>query len=302
MAFMGYGVKPSVSAPGAISLLDADGHRHAFGWGSLTGSERKTIAIRSHQQLKGFYEGIDSRLNLQKGHFCASAVWFQLNYQTAMLLVHRPLLNESPGSFTLDLALRSVTSAAASISRILRVHRKYSGFKHVMPEVIECVLSAAVIHLLNATSGRTTLGRQSANGLRTCLEVLQEMEPKWHVRVDRAISRLQQLAHRWKVIWALPLNLSQPLSMTAHDEVAPDQIVPKQIGVNHPNNLNMSMSGDFSGADIPVSYDPFWDRPNYQGALEQINTSTDMQNWNLDWLFENGGLQPGFDYGSFGQM
>lgn len=152
--------------------------RHAFGWANLTPDERKELVTRSHEALEDFYHSTDGRLQLRRGHMPESAVWFQMAYQAVILLIHRPFLNEASGSFTLDFALRSATSAAASISRIIRSYRKHRGFNTFAPQVIDYILSAAVIHLLNATAGRTTLGRQSANGIKSCVEALMDMQTK----------------------------------------------------------------------------------------------------------------------------
>lgn len=79
------------------------------------------------------------------------------------------------------------------------------------PQVVDYIVSAAVIHLLNATSGkRSALGRQSMSGIRTCLEALQDMHRQWPSLGARSIRQIQDLAHRWKVVWALPSALAGP--------------------------------------------------------------------------------------------
>jgi hypothetical protein len=251
----------------------------------LSPDERKALVTRSHQALEEFYHGVDLRLKLRKDHMPESAVWFQMAYHAAILLIHRPFLNEPSGSSTLNLALRSATSAAASISRIIRGYRHHNGFANLAPQVIDYILSAAVIHVLNATSGRTTLGRQSANGIRSCIEALLDMQPKWHFRVKRSITRIQELAHRWKVVWALPISLSQPLVV--------------ENGPQRPLELQRT-TGDTSEAsryhssveieNALVSPD-LWDPDQYMGALDKIHGSWGMtESWNLDMLFQSDDL------------
>ncbi|TVY71382.1 Nitrogen assimilation transcription factor nit-4, partial [Lachnellula suecica] len=252
----------------------------AFGWVKLSSVERKNLIVRSHQALKDFYDEVNPQLSLQGEPVSGSAIWFQIAYHTAVLLIHRPFLNEPAGSFTLDFALRSATSAAASISRITRTYRKHSAFKEVLPQIIEYLLSAATIHLLNATSGRTPLGRQSANGLRCCLDALQDMEPKWEVRVQRAILRIRQLAHRWRIGWALPLCLSQPLQdheLIQEKAAAVAQICPPEDETSVVLNEDNGNTNYFD--DYLVD---FWDLAQYNGALEQINDLVDLpESWDF---------------------
>jgi hypothetical protein len=271
MGFM-YGSSVSLTLRQIYSSLK--GTRLAFGWAHLSSSERKDLIVRSHQALKDFYDAVDPQLSLQGDSVSGSAIWFQVAYHTAVLLIHRPFLNEPTGSFTLDFALRSATSAAVSISRITRTYRKHPAFKEVLPQIIEYLLSASIIHLLNATSGRTLLGRQSANGLRCCLEGLQDMEPKWEVRVQRAILRIRQLAHRWKVVWALPLSLSQPLQ--PHDLMR-DKLPENESDPSKQQNTE-ALEFDFSDGNanshlFDEYLGDFWNPSQYEGALGQINDS-----------------------------
>ena len=197
---------------------------YAFGWGQLTGEEREALVLRSHQSLTGFHANIDERLRLRKGYLPDSAVWFQMAYNTALLLIHRPLLNEPKGSSAATFALRSTTAAASSISRIIRSYRRVRKFRSLSPQVVDYILSASVIHLLNATSGKTILGRQAVSGLRSCLEALIEIHEQWSLIASKLIRQIQELAHRWNVVWALPVNLAGPFFRQGDNERSRDSI------------------------------------------------------------------------------
>lgn len=133
-------------------------------------------------------------------------------YHTALLLIHRPLLNEPRGSSALAFALRSTTASAASISRIIRSYRRSrQRFESLAPQVVDYILAGAVIHLLNATAGKTPLGRQSASGLRSCIDALDEFRARWAFIATRALAKITELAHQWKVAWALPIHLARPI-------------------------------------------------------------------------------------------
>lgn len=212
MASVGFRNGPSVRSipctPGLTNQLS-----YAFGWSQLTSSEREALVLRSHQSLTDFHSKVDERLKLRKANLPDSAVWFQMAYNTALLLIHRPLLNEPRGTSAATFALRSTTGAASTISRIIRSYRRSRKFSSLSPQIIDYILSAAVIHLLNATSGKTVLGRQAANGLRSCSDALTEIHEQWPIIAAKAIQQIQELAYRWKVVWALPISLAHPLGL-----------------------------------------------------------------------------------------
>ena len=140
-----------------------------------------------------------------------TAVWYHMSYHAAIILISRPLINQSHKNDAGLFALRSATTSALSITRIIREYRKQKPFLSLAPQVVDFLLVAADRHLLNATTGKTHMGRQAANGIKCCLEALSEMEQVWHVRAKSSIERIQELAHRWEVVWALPIQFSQPL-------------------------------------------------------------------------------------------
>jgi hypothetical protein len=220
-----------------------------------------------------------------------SVIWFNMAYHAAVLLIHRPFLNEPKGSYTLNFALRSATSAANSISHIVRTYSKCSNFSAVGPQIVDYILSAAVIHLLNATSGRTALGRQSANGLKTCLTALLDMDSKWKIRVELSIRKIQELAHKWSVVWALPLQVSQPFDQrqpnTYIDHTSEAEVLNSSVMENIFEDSdyveNAITDGPLGGTDL-------WNINQYDSALAQVHMPAEFQDsWNLDFLFDDRG-------------
>jgi hypothetical protein len=126
------------------------------------------------------------------------------------------------------------------------------------------------------------------------------MDPKWVVRVQRAILRIRQLAHRWKVVWALPLSLSQPLQARDLMQERPEE----EAGGSHSHQTREDPNAVLSGGDLNSNcFDEylggFWDPSQYGGALEQINDSLDIpESWDLDQLFEDGNLRGSYELGN----
>jgi hypothetical protein len=267
-------------------------YSYAFGWDELSDAEKNKVLLRSHEGLTSFRNKFEDCLQIRKDHMPDSVVYLHLAYHTALLLVHRPFLYSPPNSTILRFALRSVTSAAASISRILRAFKRsrIQGFKTVLPHIISYISSAAVIHLLNATSGQTVLGRQATSGLRICLDALVDMRSSWQVRVDKVIQVLQELAHKWKVAWALPLPLSSPLpfykSVVRSDGVVGTTQLPgTTIAVDDMSGNEAQMDSTLD-AIYEVGADVEWDPLYMQNAMDQIimlESFPDIRG--LDWLF-----------------
>ncbi|ATZ46967.1 hypothetical protein BCIN_02g03020 [Botrytis cinerea B05.10] len=275
--------------------------RYAFEWTGLKAKQRQNLLKRAHQALTDFYAGTDDKLALSKTSMPQTFLLFQLAYHTAILLIHRPFLNEPKGSETLSFALRSATNAAASIARIIRAYRKFCGFADVNPQVIDYILSAAVIHLLNATSGRNFLGRQSANSLQSCLDALVEIQSTWMAQASRAIREIQELAAKWKVVWALPLQFSQRVP---EKEIRQDRI---QIMAPMPECTNVLTSnaqmpyvfdtGEFANRHIHPGFNndfgALWDPSLFENALEHVNLPEHIAyQSSLEWLFDES--NPGF--------
>ncbi|TEY81526.1 hypothetical protein BOTCAL_0033g00070 [Botryotinia calthae] len=276
--------------------------RYAFEWTGLKAKQRQNLLKRAHQALTDFYAGTDDKLALSKTCMPRTFLLFQLAYHTAILLIHRPFLNEPRGSETLSFALRSATNAAASIARIIRAHRKFRGFADVNPQVIDYILSAAVIHLLNATSGRNFLGRQSANSLQSCLDALVEIQSTWMPQASRAIREIQELAAKWKVVWALPLQFSQRLP---EKEIHQDRIQIMAPMQECTNVLTSSAqmpdvfdTGEFANRYIHPGFNndcgALWDQSLFENTLEHVNLPDHIAyQSSLEWLFDesNPGLQ-----------
>ncbi|KAF2808829.1 uncharacterized protein BDZ99DRAFT_499213 [Mytilinidion resinicola] len=182
---------------------------YAFDFDELNFEIRNKILVHARENLFNFHQGIDERLHEMSTHH--SIVFFKMSYQTSLLLIHRPYMREDPGSSSYRLALRSMTAAAAQMTRLIRMFRKTGNFVDAPPFVIHHILTASIMHLLNATTLEPSIRQQSIGRFRVCVDALEEMQPMWqHAR--RAVRLLQGLAQRWAVVFALPIRLSNPLS------------------------------------------------------------------------------------------
>lgn len=136
---------------------------------------------------------------------------FQISYQVALLAIHRPFLhNASP--ISMKVAKESTAAAAIAVSRIVGTYRKLHSFRTAPPFMVYHLLRACVSHLFAAAGDLSTSRKQTSMPLKLCLISLEDMISTFPQPVHGAINIVQELAARWKVTWALPMHLSQPLA------------------------------------------------------------------------------------------
>jgi hypothetical protein len=158
----------------------------------------------------------------------AAACLLYTLYYMSMILIHRPFLGVSQTDTVRRVAFRTMTTASNASTKVLRNLMHYHSPEIIskMPfPLVHHVLTTAVSHLINATSSDDRLRRTSASGLRTCLKALELLEGTWRARASRAIAAIQELANRWHVVTALPINFSEPLvgSVANMDELGRGQ-------------------------------------------------------------------------------
>ena len=144
----------------------------------------------------------------------AAACLLYTSFYMSMILIHRPFLGVSHTDTVRRVAFRTMTTAANASTKVLRnlMHHHSPESVSKMPfPLVHHVLTTAVSHLINATSSDDRMRRTAANGLRTCLKALELLRETWQGRASRTIAAIQELANRWHIVSALPINFSEPL-------------------------------------------------------------------------------------------
>jgi hypothetical protein len=115
------------------------------------------------------------------------------------------------------MAVQSLSASAVSITALIREYRKAGHLTRAPFFIVHHVLTAAIVHLLSATSSDEALRKRSTNQFRDCIEALEGMRSV-RKRSRKAIALLQELANRWSVVVALPMRLSYPIPAQAEEE------------------------------------------------------------------------------------
>ena len=176
-----------------------------------TQDHNNDILMRARRTLLDFYNDNYSSLKFDASfNVSPTTLIFQMSYTVCQILIHRPFLNDSSESIY-KLAFRATSTACSNMSRLICSYRKISSFGMAPPFVVYHILRAALGNLLIVSSKETTLRKRIFPPLKICTDALEEMSSTWPVRVAEALNLIRQLAARWRVTWALPLHLSQPV-------------------------------------------------------------------------------------------
>jgi hypothetical protein len=97
--------------------------------------------------------------------------------------------------------------------RLIKMYEKLESFDKAPLFVVHNVQTAAITHLLTATSTQPEMRNKSIRRFRVCVDALEAMGSRWP-RSKQAVAALRELASRWEVISALPMRCSAPLAFT----------------------------------------------------------------------------------------
>ncbi|KAK8903716.1 hypothetical protein ACHAPF_006384 [Botrytis cinerea] len=196
---------------------------YSFQFHELDSQSRNKLLFDAREALCTFYNKMNRQLSSEQNGKSATTISLRMTYYMCLILVQRPLLREDPSGALHRMAVQSSNSSAVAITNLLREYRK-AGCLRVAPfVVVHHVLTAAIMHLLSVTSSNGTLRKRSINRFRECIEALGEMKYAWK-RLRKAIALLQELAHRWSVVFALPMRLSYPLPAPPQNDISSQNI------------------------------------------------------------------------------
>ncbi|KAL4961175.1 uncharacterized protein BDV14DRAFT_211251 [Aspergillus stella-maris] len=178
-----------------------------FDFSSLSSTKQSGVLLDARDQLHSFHRQIHPSLQVTASAPNPSTIYLHISYHTSYILIHRPYLASAAqnNQAIYRLAIRSVSTAATAIVRLLRLLAKVRPFDQIPPFIVHSVLTAAVTHLCNSTSTHQPLRSQATAHFRLCFRALLDMQGRW-VKARRAVSLLRGLARRWRVMGALPMQ------------------------------------------------------------------------------------------------
>ncbi|KAI7770399.1 hypothetical protein LZL87_002770 [Fusarium oxysporum] len=188
---------------------------YSFEFGELEHFERHQLLSEARDHHMNFFRQMGRDLELRKNNMNPQVILLHMVYNMSLLLIHRPYLREPKGSAAHQLSIRTNMTSAHALVRLIRQYDKEAKMENAPFFAIHCVLTAAVSLLLNATSTNSTIRSQSVHRFRVCVDALDKMR-RW-TRAKRGLLLLRELANRWKVVSALPMRHSVPLTATTQE-------------------------------------------------------------------------------------
>lgn len=174
-------------------------------------TDQVSVLISTHRNLGHFIKSLDKRLEITRGIQPKPVLLFHMAYQMAILITMPPFLRlfaalkaeQNQLSQALSLVLRSITSAAGSMVRLVRGYCNSYGYKRANPLLIHHILSASIVHLMNATATSASFRGHSTRMVRQSVSILEGLNPYWPLRCQKSIETIRALANRWNVGFAL---------------------------------------------------------------------------------------------------
>ncbi|KAF7953305.1 hypothetical protein EAE96_006516 [Botrytis aclada] len=236
---------------------------YSFQFHEMDSQSRNKLLIDAREALCTFYNEMNRQLSSERNGQSSATISLRMTYHMCLILVQRPLLREDSNGALYRMAVQSSNSSAVAITNLLRDYRKAGCLRTAPFVVVHHVLTAAIMHLLSVTYSNGTLRKRSITRFRECIEALGEMKYAWK-RLRKAIALLQELAHRWSVVFALPMRLSYPLPAHSQNDISSQpedrssmeyQITASSEAYNKDVNFADSYSAD-KLENLPLKGDP----------------------------------------------
>ncbi|KIV82544.1 hypothetical protein PV11_04646 [Exophiala sideris] len=173
--------------------------------GKLSSAEVDALVSKTDLATNTFWSTLPSYLRLPSASRTPALphiYQLHIQYHVAQILLHRPLIAKNQArshKLVLDrdnAHLELCRDSATEIVKFLRVYKYHYSLRLVTVGTVSHTFTAAIIHLMDATSGDPRIQQQGNARLRVCISALQEMETtwSWSIRARRAI---QILANAW---------------------------------------------------------------------------------------------------------
>lgn len=204
-------------------------------------------------------------------------------------------------SQAMSLVLRSITSAATSMVRLIQKYCRCYGYKYANPLLIHHILSASIVHLMNATASSSSFRGHSTRLVRSCLGLLQGLSPSWPLRSQKSINTIKALAIRWNVKFTIPDSDEsiKPENLSAHDEYDESDPLHSWDTSPLPNNnsdptvlniANQNISGSFDiSHGLDMAREAFENDQNQGFDISMVNIpiTADDELLGLSQFFQN---------------
>ncbi|KAH9229784.1 hypothetical protein K456DRAFT_1899018 [Colletotrichum gloeosporioides 23] len=259
----------------------------------LAMAQQIRLLVSTLEQLNTFFRSKPHRLHINNDA-PKPIVFFHLQYHMAIMIIISSFLrsftsSDTPGISEAEsnsslLVLRSITSAASETIRLCRLYRDKYTFTMAHPIIVHHLLSAILVHLMNATSSDITLRRQSSRWLRTGMGLMDELRETWPTRVNKCIRVVRVLAQKWGAVGALPMAFAAPVELSAQERESPRQDASFSSRLNCPAPTSVEV---YDGHDGTPFNGHAWQTGEMSSVSELLGAFGSLSSLpDLGWLYE----------------
>ncbi len=165
---------------------------------SLPLAEKESLYLKAYDALTSLRRDIDPRLYSSRAtppHKTQLVFW--ISYHAAELHLNRRFLdpdNQTPKHVS---ALRAITAAAGSITRLVKTLDVNGELQGTPSFLVYHIIRAGLVHGVNMTAADDRTRRIATNGFRICLRALRRLVATWPDLAPDCVSFLERTAEAW---------------------------------------------------------------------------------------------------------
>ncbi len=186
---------------------------------SLSQPAKDALFIRAYNALTSLRQEMDPRLLISRTtqpHKTQLVFW--ISYHTAEISLHRRFLDPTGVSARHAPALRAITAAANSTTRLLRALDAIDALHTAPPFIIYHVMRASLVHGINMTAEDERIRRSAHVRYHVCLRTMRRLVAAW----PRFTSIILDFMFKTSARWGLSIGNDEGADGASSEEESED--------------------------------------------------------------------------------
>ncbi|CZR59534.1 uncharacterized protein PAC_09428 [Phialocephala subalpina] len=196
-----------------------------------------------HEQLRGWYRNLPPGFNIHKGRpTLPQVITLHMFYHNCIIMLFRPFVKVAFVQTSSETPRQICIASANTISQLLDLHKKTYGIRKSFFVNTHCVMSTAIIHLINISSHPGVPNPEVETYLADAIRAMHDMM-KGTIIVGRYLKIMRNMIYKWcKVIPATVMAAMEEANIgTPHSAISPTTSSPETSNPNafyHPSDPN----------------------------------------------------------------
>ncbi|KAJ9426021.1 fungal-specific transcription factor domain-containing protein [Fusarium oxysporum] len=175
----------------------------------LSAKEVEDVVARTDVELRALYLSLPSHLRLPpslQSPIPAHIYQLHMQYHVNLILLHRPLLEVSPGIRKCHSTLPSWQSphiktcreSASEVVKLLRSYNQHYTLRYASLATVQVAFTAAIVHLADIEN--SSYKQHAIRDFETCLNALEEMRSTWSAWSSKALREIHNVQEEWSIV------------------------------------------------------------------------------------------------------